>query len=479
MRWACILLPHLAMDGVLRGCADPAAPRVLVAGPAQRRVLQAANPAARALGLKPGQPLAEARALAGGIAESECDPRELAQWQRLLAAWAYRYSSQVSLHGGNALLLEVAGSHGLFGPWPRFQARLRAELEELGFRHRIVLAPNPFAARALANAHDGLAVDADRLRATLARLSVERAGFAAETAAAFARMGMRRLGQVLALPRAGIARRFPPAVLQHLDRLLGGEPALLEWYRPPDRFRTRLELGYEVESSQALLFPLRRLTADLAAFLAGRDGGVQRFVLRLEHEGRSDTALEVGLLAAERDPALLFEIARSRLERVQVPAAVRALALHADELPAFVPAHRGLFEPRVQQAVPWEQLRERLRARLGEEAVHGLRVHADHRPECAWRGESAETARSAVPASAAPRPGWLLPNPIPLRGSAPQLLSGPERIETGWWDGADLRRDYYRLRTRLGQQAWAYRPVAGDKCGESREGGWMLHGWFA
>jgi len=476
VRWACILLPHLAMDGVLRGCADPAAPRVLVGGPAQRRVLQAANPAARALGLRPGLALAEARALAHGVAESECDPRELAAWQRLLAAWAYRFSSQVCLHGGNALLLEVAGSRALFGPWPRLQARLRAGLEELGFRHRIAAAPNPFAARALAGAHDGLAVDEGGLQRALGALPVQRAGFSPEVAQAFARMGLRQLRQVLALPREGIARRFPAEVLRHLDALLGRSPPVLDWYRPPDRFRARIELGYEVESSQALLFPLRRLTGDLAAYLAGRDGGVQRFVLRLEHEDRADTAVEVGLLAAEREPGLLFEIARGRLERAQVPAPVRALALHADELPAFVPAHRGLFDPRAQQALPWEQLRERLRARLGAEAVHGLRVHADHRPERAWRGEgAAESGRAPAPAPAAPRPGWLLPAPLPLRGGGLQVLSGPERIETGWWDGFDLRRDYYRLRTRAGQEAWAFLP-AGEAAGE---GGWMLHGWFA
>ncbi len=384
----------------------------------------------------------------------------------------------MSLHGGNALLLEVAGSHGLFGPWPRFQARLREELAELGFRHRIVLAPNPFAARVLANVHDGLAVDADGLRAALERLPVQRAGFSGETADAFARMGLHRLGQVLALPRAGLARRFPPAELQHLDRMLGQAPAALDWYRPPDRFEGRIELGYDVESSQALLFPLRRLVSDLAAFLAGRDGGVQRFVLRLEHESRAATALGIGLLSAERDPALLFEIARSRLERAQVPAAVRALVLQADELPAFVPAHRGLFDPQVQQAVPWEQLRERLRARLGEDAVHGLRVHADHRPERAWCNQPAPRASARQSGTAVPdaaRPGWLLPAAIPLRGSIARVESGPERIESGWWDGADLRRDYYRLRTRQGQQAWAWRP-AGDVEGE---GGWMLHGWFA
>jgi protein ImuB len=71
-----------------------------------------------------------------------------------------------------------------------------------------------------------------------------------------------------------------------------------------------------------------------------------------------------------------------------------------------------------------------------------------------------------------PRPLWLLKHALPLRGPAPRILAGPERIESGWWDGGDARRDYYVVQTRDGQHAWAYlAPGASD--------GWMLHGWFA
>src|SRR5690606_24517232 len=100
MRWACILLPQLALDGVLRRCADPDAPLALVAGAPQRRVLHAVNPAARALGLRRGMSLAAAQALAGSFAIIEHDPHEEARWHRFLAAWAYRFSSQVSAQYG-------------------------------------------------------------------------------------------------------------------------------------------------------------------------------------------------------------------------------------------------------------------------------------------------------------------------------------------------------------------------------------------
>jgi protein ImuB len=470
MLWACILLPQLALDDAARRCDDPAQPLVLLSGPAQRRVLQAVNPAARELGLRPGQLLSAAQALAKGFTCAEHDPARIEHCEQLLAAWAYRFSSQVSRHFPRTLLLEVQSGFQLFGPWPAFEARLREELGELGFSHRIVLAPNPTAARMLANVHDGLAVsDAAGLRDVLLAMPIDRIGLPPEAATAFARMGLRRVGQVLALPRDTLAKRFAATVLMQLDRLLGQRALALDCYTPPDRFDTRLELNFDVESHQALLFPLRRLIGDLAAFLAGRDGGVQRFNLHLEHAAREDTIVPVGLLAAERDPVLLFELARGRLEQLQVPCPVNCMRLVAEQLPRFVPTHRELFDGRPQQSQPWEQLRERLRARLGDEAIQGLSAQADHRPECAW--QLAERGGCAPQAQAPLRPGWLLREPTALGDAAGLLLGGPERIETGWWDGADVRRDYYRLQTPNGQCAWVYRPVAQPQQ-------WWLQGWF-
>ncbi|MDF9620640.1 DNA polymerase Y family protein [Pseudomonas entomophila] len=472
MLWACILLPQLALDTVLRERDDPDTALVLIDGPAQRRVLRAVNPAASQLGLRAGQTLTAARALADGFTCVEVEPARIEQLQQLLAAWAYRFSAQVSLHYPRALLLEVGSSLQLFGPWPLFEAQLRQELAALGLRQRIVLASNPVAARMLANVHDGLAVASpDETRAAVSNLPIDRAGLPPEASTTLARMGLRRLGEVVALPREALARRFSAQVQVHLDQLLGLRSLGLGFYQPPDRFEARLELNFDVESHQALLFPLRRLVTDLAAFLAGRDCGVQRFELHLEHAEGPDTRLMVGLLTAERDAAMLFELARGRLEPLRIPAPVRNLRLVAADLPAFVPQHRVLFDPRAQQAQPWEQLRERLRARLGDEAVKGLRAAADHRPECAWQGTWQEGVGRLVIAPGS-RPGWLLAEPRALSEAGLRLLGNAERIESGWWDGGDVRRDYYRIETRDGLRGWAYRDLA-------QPGPLWLQGWFA
>jgi protein ImuB len=467
MLWACVLLPHLALDGVLRQRPDDG-PLVLVAGSANARTLVAVNADARRAGLRVGQRLLAAQAL---LAHFEALPYDLAateRWHRFLAAVAYRYSSEVCLLP-HALVLEISRSMGLFGPWPRLEAMLRADFSALGFRQRIAVAPTAHAAWVLAGISDGQAVlTSAALRPALQHVSVRKSHLPDTAAEALPGMGIRTLGQLLCLPHDGLRRRFGAELLAVLDRLTGDLPAGLDAWRPPDTFDLRIELTHEVENLGALVFPLRRMTSDLAVYLAGRDGGVQRFVLQLEHRDHPHTEVVVGLLAPERDAGMLFELARGRLEQIRLPAPVLGMHLLARDLPPFVPAGRDLFDERPAHALPIEQLRERLRARLGDEAVYQLGSTTDPRPELA------QTVAAGADATCEPqpRPSWLFARPLPLRGAPPRILAGPERLETGWWDGGEVCRDYYVIETSLGQRAWAF-------CAPGEQSGWMLHGWFA
>lgn len=472
MLWACILLPHLALDAVLRRLPDPEAPLALVEGPAQLRRLHAVNETAAQHGLVPGMRLSAAHALMAQVRTLDYDAQAEAHWHRFLAAWAYRHSSLVSQQWAHAIVLEVQASFQLFGPWPRFERRLREELNTLGFRHRIALAPTPHAARVLVGLRDGLAItQLAPMRAMLDKVPVRRAALPDDAGERLQRMGIGNLAALRALPADGVRRRFGGPLLEHLRKLYGETDDPLTCYTPPDHFDARVEMGYEVETHTALLFPLRRLVGDLCTYLSVRDGGVQRFVVRLEHE-QGHTDVDVGLLAAERSPSMLFELSRNRLERVEIPQPVVALRLLAKHLPPFVPATRDLFDQRPQQAMDWPHLRERLRARLGDDAVYRLATGDDPRPERAWRRLTGDAVSADIAPQRPPRPTWLLPQPVPMRDTRLRIISGPERLESGWWDGDDARRDYYVVETVQGQRGWAF--VA-----PGEQQGWMLHGWFA
>lgn len=474
MLWAAIHLPQRAIDAVLRRQPEPEAPLALVEGPPQRRQVLLANAAAREAGVQAGQALTAALALCPSLAVAGHDAAEADALLELACAWAYGYSGQVCSEPAlDTVWLEVGGSLGLFGPWPRFERLLRDDLQALGLEHRIGLAPTPLAALCLARHRDGLAVTAiEPLRQLLDHLPIATLPLQDATREALAALGVRRLRQLLALPRAGLRRRFGAELGQWLDRLTGAAPDPRPAYRPPERFERRFEFDDEIRYHTGLLFPLRRLLTDLAGFLAGRDGGVQRFHLRFEHELQAPSQLQVGSAVPERDPARLFELARLVLERETLPAPVRALSVCAEELPPFVPPATDLFDTRPAGALDWPALQARLQARLDAEAVHRYVLQPDPRPERAMRRVREDVPGEARIATPLPRPTWLLARPIPLRGPAPTVLAGPERIESGWWDGEDLRRDYYVVRTGNGQRAWVFCP-AGER------GPWMLHGWFA
>jgi protein ImuB len=82
------------------------------------------------------------------------------------------------------------------------------------------------------------------------------------------------------------------------------------------------------------------------------------------------------------------------------------------------------------------------------------------------------------------RPLWLLAEPQPLDGGdrpryqgALELEEGPECIESGWWDGKDIARDYYIARNASGARLWVFRERR-RRHDNGVAGGWFLHGVF-
>jgi len=521
MLWACLRFPQLALDAVGLGtdARIRLAPFAVIDGPQQRRQVVLANTAARKAGVRDGQALAAAQMLCPRLATAPRDEAAERLALESIAAWAYRFSAEVSIAAPDTVFLEVGLSLTLFSGWPALERRLRSEVVAFGFAFTMAAAPTAAGARVLAAQADGVTIPAlAPLITALGSVTLAASGFDEKIVAALLGMGFRTLSDLFRLPRAELARRIGQESLDRLDRMRGLAAETLPRYRPADRYERRLEFSFGIESHGALAFPLQRMIREFALFLIARDGGVQRFALVLGHERGATTRIEIGLLAPQRDAASLFDLARTRLERTVLPAAVHALTLRADDLPPLCPLHRDLFDTGRREALDWPALAERLCARLGDKALQGLICAADHRPEFAWStapivdaiGTPLKTERprgnisvrhARVSGNPVPllsdtpkalrarfrgddggnlktRPFWLLPRPNVLRGTIARILAGPERIESGWWDEDDRRRDYYIVETRLGQHAWAF-VESGLPIDRDAPTPWMLHGWFA
>jgi protein ImuB len=437
------------------------------------------NGQARESGIRPGTSLATACALAPALNHRQRDPAAEAAALEQVAAWALQFTPAVTLQPPRGLLLEVEGSLRLLGGIGRILDAIKRGTADMGYTVSAACAPTATAAWLLARGGTERVFAGQRaIREAISPLPVRVLDCDAQALETLSAIGTRSLGDLLDLPRDGVARRFGQHVLDQLDRALGLLPEARAFFTAPPRFDAALELAAAVASAEMLLFPAKRLLTQLAGYLAARCGGVQRFRLTLWHEDAPETVLEIGLATPSRDAGRFVILARERLAATSLPAPVTRVRLAADEILTLAGDSGSLFPDRTNDAGDWARLVERLSARLGQEAVHGLAPRAEHRPERAWQA----TAPGAPAAQAArsPRPLWLLERPRPLdevdskpryRDSPLALIAGPERIESGWWDGDDVKRDYFIAQTPDTATLWVYR--------ERRQpGGWFLHGIF-
>ncbi len=440
-----------------------------------RRVLIACNETARACGLT--RMLDAATALSREPTLQLIDRSKRAEHQALqaLSAWAEQFSSHVTFDSERWMLwLEIGASIRYFGALANLRARIAEGISRLRYTARLGVAPTLEGAALLALCeHPVAATSRASLEGALRHLPLDALALDASTRAAFRASGLKHIGEVLCLPPAAVARRFGPEASGYVHRLLGEQADPRKFFRAPQAFRRQFEFTQGVESVEGLLFALRRMLHELQGFLRGRDTALQSLQLTLKHREAADTVLTLRMSSPHRDALHLFALLREKLERIALPAAITHLVLGAGR---FVPlgfTQKDLFEEDSRRDADWTDLLDKLRARLGDDAVRYLGLADDHRPEKAWcvRDRPEETAGSpTLPEERFPdRPLWLFdPKPI---DDLPAILGTPERIETGWWEHADSSRDYYLARTNEGARWWLYREAASRR--------WFLQGLWA
>ncbi len=513
MRWIGLHLPLLSLEAFaatwagLPEVADDSGglPEALLALCDAHRIT-AANAAAIRQGVHAGLKRSTALALAPQLRLGKADAvRDRAALQAVAHA-ALGFTPSVALAPPDSVLLEVQASLRYFGGFDGLVGRLKRTLAPLGHSLWLASAPSAQGAALLARLQDGLhCPDFDALRGRLDAAPITLLGWRSghglprEQADALQRMGLRTLGDLRRLPRAGLVRRFGEALLVELDCALGQRPDPRPWLLLPAQFESRLELAARVDTTEPLLHAAGVLLARLLAWAAAQQARVRRFTLQMQHEPRHRqreaapvaTGLELALAEPSLDAAHLTVLLRERLGSLQLAAPTLELRLHCSDIVRQAAPNRELFPGAPGEGEGLGQLIERLQARLGAGQVQRLSLQADHRPE------RAGAVAAFAPASAARgdrvdlstglpvRPIWLLPQVQPLaeRDARPlldgrplQLLSGPERIEAGWWDSALVERDYFIAQTAGGALVWVYRsrlPLAGGGHG------WFLQGRFA
>nr|WP_256734834.1 DNA polymerase Y family protein [Variovorax sp. dw_954] len=319
-----------------------------------------------------------------------------------------------------------------------------------------------------------------------------------------ARLGCQTWGDVAALPRGGLARRFDTALRETLDVAWGLRPDQYTWLTLPDVFEQKLELPALAETAPELMWSANRLLSALQVWLRAR----QRGAVALELQWTLDLkrfngvnlpphqSVTVRTAQPTQDMAHLRRLMSEKLALTQLAAPASWLRLRTVETSPWAGASTSFLPEDSRKGDKLHELVERLSARLGAQQVVVPVTQADHRPEAmqGWQPALARTS-AAVPALQPDGlyPPWLLRQPLPLemRGGHPyyrgklRRLSGPQRLEAGWWGGKEEEgghpavRDYYIAESPEAGLVWVYRERLSAPLALDQAPRWYLQGLYA
>ncbi len=469
------------------------------------RRLSAVSPGAARLGLHVGQKATDAMALVPELVTAEAEPEADAEALTALADWCVRFSPAVAIDAPDGLFLDVTGVDHLWRGEVQMLADFRSRLVTNGLPFRCAIADTPGSAWALAHfGKDGTIAPSGEHEPLLAPLPPAALRLETETWAQIERLGLRQVGQLMAIPRAPFGRRFGRVALTRLDQAVGREGEALTFRRPSTPWFARLAFAEPISAPE----DMARVTVDVAAKLCARletEGqGARRFEVCFHRVDGKALPLTVGLSLPGRDPVRIAKLFAPKLDTVDPGFGIEVVTLRAEAVEPISGRQARLDKAReatVEEGLA--PLVDRLTNRLGEDRVWRAVPVESHVPELAV-GRSRPLGKPPIPQTwnrEIPRPTRLFRRPEPVdsvialtpddpptqfrwRGQVHRVrrAEGPERIGEEWWKGqiedADVGhiRDYYRLEDTEGGRFWLFRAgLYGDPATQPK---WWLHGLF-
>lgn len=472
-------------------------PLALLRTERQRRMVVAVNRAAAVLGIAPGHTLSDARALEPALEVAEATPEADSVLLGRIADWARRYSPWTAADEPDGVVIDITGCAHLFGGEAALAADLTGRLRAAGFAARAAIADTPAAAWGLVRFGN----PEERRREALDGLPLAALRLPAEMVEGLHALGLRRIGDLHAMPRAGLAARFGGRLLQRYDQAFGRLDEPISPRRPVPDHRERLTFAEPISTPESIAGALRHLLGRLCKGLEAAGLGARRLRLdahrtdqRVDDEPQS---LTLGTSRPTRDPAALARLFTSLLERIEPGPGLETLVLSATETGPLSAVQTGMDGEEVDGGLA--EMVDRLTLRLGERAVLRLVPRESWLPErCVAPHPPLERLPEPKPWPAGqPRPLRLLTPPEPVEATAPlpddpplqfvwrgvrhriSRAEGPERIECEWWRGEGSLglavRDYYRVEDGDGRRFWLFRAGL-YRPGENPR--WFLHGFL-
>ncbi|MCP1200297.1 DNA polymerase Y family protein [Notoacmeibacter sp. MSK16QG-6] len=484
-----------------RNALPPEGPLALIADGPKGPVIHDLNEAAREAGIRRGARAVDMRALCPALHFEQADPAGDKVALEKLALWARRWCPWSIAEGRSGLLLDTTGSDHLWGGEAAMLADMEARFKMLGYGCRLAIAPTIGAAHAFSYYGESHTLCTDPA-ADLAPLPVASLRLEPDTILLLHRLGLRRIGDLMAVPRLHLTRRFSRSELA-ANPLLRLDQALGRTDEPLDAPEEALPFHAQKSLAEPIVDPMNHLPdlfRQLCALLQEAGHGARRVRLTVYRTDGEIGRIEAATAAPTRDPAHMASLFRERVEHLDPGFGFDVIALEALAAHTMNTVQTDLTAPS-DDSLDLPRLIDRLTNRFGDATIYCPLPYESHVPERARRNAPPLAKKPKDEMSepfAAQRPLRLLDPAEEVRvlyavpeGPPAQFVwrrrphriarhQGPERIAPEWWrDRAGTRlRDYYRVEDTTGRRFWLYREgLHGD--GRGGEPRWFLHGLFA
>ncbi len=454
--WLYLHFPHLQLDTITSDNADMQQQPVVILHGRKNTIVQS-NQAAAEAGIQIGMGLGTAAALEHNLQvlpyQYDVENTRLQE----LATHLYQVTSDICLFAPNGLLLRIHHMLGLYGGLDPYWQKLQQQLKPFAVTYDFATGHSALAARMLARQHYNQVHQAiDTLKHAVNQCPITATELDHKVQEKLSRVGIHKVGELLTLPLKDIAKRFDAELVTYLGRLSGEFYHPLSFYTPQSQFERYLELLYDITHTQHLHKPLGKLLDALEHFLKVRDLLTNRITLRFFQRDGEPINLDVGSAQGEYQAKKWLQLSQLKLESLKLQAPIYGLRLNTGQTQLRSPEKADLFRA-AQGSLNTLQLISLLEAKLGEHSVLKVTLKDDFRPEVVSQYQSIEDAHND-PAMClhAMRPSFLLPAPQHLQDKV-NIISGPERLHTGWWDNQQVIRDYYIARNHQGQWLWIFK----------------------
>ncbi len=473
--------PRLPSERVLR--ARPIdGPFALTHHQANTERIYCLNAQAERAGLHRGMGFSDARAFCRDLQSRPANVRSDQRFLHSLARWSQRYCPWVGLDGDDGLVLNIAGSAHLFGGESAMLGDMRHRLARTGLSARLGVADTRGAAWAFAH------FSADQTGARLRDLPVAALRLEAKTCTALQRVGLRYVSDVMARPRASVARRFGQDVLMRLDQALGDIPEEISPLQEAPRYAAQMSFPDPIGTGDDIMAAAERLLAQVCMRLKTQEMGARILQLTLRRVDQKSQQVELRLAAPLRDAKRILPLFQRGVDAVDPGFGIDQIQLQATQVEPL--EIQQIDHTGSKVATKLDDLVTRIGVRVGLDNVQRFLPADSHIPERSFLTASAAHSRACGAwVHLRTRPIRLFgPDPIAAQGTRPPQTfrwrrmflttaraTGPERIAPEWWFSDENWRsgvrDYWRVETRQGRRLWLfYTP---------QNPGWFVHGEFA